>query len=75
MHPIERRNVNATAKWEAAKLGDMLARFESALGRMRSPTIVKELVFNRVRVLRADGYVGSVAFRLALAEHNLGHIN
>lgn len=61
--------------WQTKKLNEMLGRFETALKHHSSPVIVKELVFNRVRVYSAKGYCGSVAFSKALKDHNFLHIH
>ncbi len=48
----------------------MLARFESQLKTRYASATIKSLVFNRVRVLKGEGYVEDVAFAIALREHN-----
>ena len=52
-----------------AKIHELLARFESALKTRYAPHIDKELVFNRMRVYKAEGYVECVAFSKALADY------
>lgn len=58
------------ASFARVKIEELLARFESQLKTRYASATVKSLVFNRVRVLKADGYVEDVAFAIALREHN-----
>ena len=52
------------------KVEELLARFESQLKTRYMSATSKSLVFNRVRVLKGEGYVEDVAFAIALREHN-----
>lgn len=51
-------------------LGEMDRQLKARIGSAYYSTTLKELVFNRVRVLQAEGYVDDVAFAMALREHN-----
>lgn len=52
------------------RIHEMLARLETLLRTRNSPHVAKELVFNRVRVLRNEGYADDVALSKAMREHN-----
>jgi len=43
---------------------------EAGLKTRYAPELTKELIFNRVRVLKSEGYAEDVAFAIALREHN-----
>lgn len=55
--------------YATAKINEMLSRFEAALKTRQCPNLQKELVFNRVRVLKAEGFTEDVAFAKALIEN------
>jgi len=57
-----------------ARIETMLVRLNNAVKTRFAPELTKELVFNRVRVLRGEGYTDDVAFAISLKEHNLGWI-
>lgn len=56
-------------KFAQKKIEENLARMEAGLKTRACPVITKELVFNRVRVLKSEGYAEDVAFSIALREH------
>lgn len=58
----------------AVRIDAMLVRMNVALKTRFQPELTKELVFNRVRMLRSEGYADDVAFAISLKEHNLGWI-
>lgn len=55
--------------WSTAKVIEMLDRFEQVLGSRYSRSVSKAVVFDRVRVLKEEGYCDDVAFAIALKEH------
>lgn len=54
-----------------AIIEENLSRLESKCDTHSNGRILKELVFNRVRVLKSEGYAEDVAFSIALREHNV----
>jgi hypothetical protein len=57
-------------KFAQVRIEENLARMNAALATRSCPEIAKELVFNRVRVLKREGYAEDVAFSISLREHN-----
>jgi len=62
---------NKMVNFATATIESNLCRMNAALKTHSRPSLVKEMVFNRVRVLKWDGYAEDVAFAKALKEHNL----
>lgn len=55
--------------FKAEIINDMLAKFYDALRSHRSPNTTKELVFDRMRAYKAEGYAEDVAFAKALKDY------
>lgn len=55
--------------YETIKTVENLTSLDRQLKAGRSD-LNKELIFNRVRVLRSEGYTGDVALCIAMKEHN-----
>lgn len=49
----------------------LLAYFEAVVKHRSMPSVTKELVFNRLRVLKNEGFAEDVAFAKALQEYNI----
>jgi hypothetical protein len=55
--------------WATAKIYELLEVMERRLKRSPAPKILKEVIMNRFRVLKSEGYADDVAFCKALKEH------